>query len=102
LRTKISRGKIFPLFCTTNFGNGTDYELVNKLILLFTNTQKNKQCKGDLLQKIKLLETEYDYKLVRGFFALLERRSVFGQLNSSSSIATPMFIRQKLFEESSK
>lgn len=102
LRTKISRCKITPLFCSTNFGNGTDYELVNKLIVLFTNAQKNKQCKGDLLKKIKSLELEYDYKLVRGFFALLERRSVFGQLNSSSSIATPMFIRQKLFEESSK
>lgn len=101
LRTKISGGKITPLFCSTDFGNGTDYELVNKLIVLFTNVQKNKQCKGDLLQQIKLLESEYDYKLVRGFFALLERRSVFGQLNSSS-IATPMFIRQKLFEESSK
>ncbi len=102
LRTKISRGKITPLFCSTDFGNGTDYELANKLIVLFTNAQKNKQYKGDLLQKIKLLESEYDYKLVRGFFALLERRSVFGQLNSSSSIATPMFIRQKLFEKSSK
>jgi len=102
LRTKTSRGKITPLFCTTNFGNGTDYELVNKLIVLFTNAQKNKQCKGDLLKKIKLLESEYDYKLVRGFFALLDRRSIFGQLNLSSSIATPMFIRQKLFEESSK
>ena len=57
LRTKISRGKIAPLFCSTDFGNGTDYELVNKLIVLFTNAQKNKQCKGDLLQKIKLLES---------------------------------------------
>ncbi len=102
LRTKTSRGKITPLFCTANFGNGTDYELVNKLITLFINALKNKQHKGDLLQKVKSLESEYDYKLVRGFFALLERRSVFGQLNSSSSIATPIFIRQKLFEESSK
>ena len=103
LRTRTSRGKIRPLFCTTNFGNGTDYEIANKLIVFFTNAQKDKQCKGDLLQKIGLLESEYDYKLVRGFFALLERRSVFDRLNSSSSsIATPMFIRQKLFEESSK
>ncbi|QLH05847.1 DUF790 family protein [Nitrosopumilus ureiphilus] len=101
LRTRISRGKIMPLFCTADFGNGTDYELANKLIVLFTNAHKDRQCKGDLLQKIGLLESEYDYKLVRGFFALLERRSVFGRLNSSS-IATPMFIRQKLFEESSK
>ena len=102
LRTKISRGKITPLFCTANFGNGTDYELANKLIVFFTNAQKNKQCKGDLLQNIGLLESEYDYKLVRGFFALLERRSIFGRLNTSSSIATPILIRQKLFEESSK
>ncbi len=103
LRTKISRGKITPLFCTANFGNGTDYELANKLIVFFTNAQKNKQCKGDLLQNIGLLESEYDYKLVRGFFALLERRSIFGRLNtSSSSIVTPTLIRQKLFEESSK
>ena len=103
LRTKINRGKITPLFCTANFGNGSDYELANKLIVLFTNAQKNRQCKGGLLQKIGLLESEYDYKLVRGFFALLERRSIFGRLNtSSSSIATPILIRQKLFEESSK
>jgi len=102
LRTKISRGKITPLFCSFNFGNGTDYELANKLILFFTNGQKNKLCKGDLLQKINLLETEYDYKLVRGLFTLLERRCVFGRSNSSSTIVTPMFIRQKLFEESSK
>jgi len=104
LRTKINRGKIMPLFCTANFDNGTDYQLANKLIIFFTNAQKDRQCKGDLLQKIGQLESKYDYKLVRGFSALLERRSVFGRLNSSSSssIATPMFIRQKLFEESSK
>ena len=102
LRTRINRGKITPLFCTTNFGNGTDYELANNLVAFFTNAQKDRQCKGNLLQKIGLLESEYDYKLVRGFFALLERRSIFGQLNTSSSNATPMLIRQKLFEESSK
>ena len=102
LRTRINRGKVTPLFCTTNFGNGTDYELANKLVVFFTNAHKDRQCKGDLLQKIGLLESEYDYKLVRGFYALLERRSVFERLNTSSSIATPMLIRQKLFEESSK
>ena len=102
LRTKIGRGKIMPLFCTANFGNGSDYELANKLIVFFTNAQKDKQCKGDLLQKSGLLESEYDYKLVRGLFTLLERRCIFERLNSLSTIATPMLIRQKLFEESSK
>ena len=102
LRTRINQGRIMPSFCTADFGNGTDYELAHKLIVFFVNTQKDKQRKGDLQQKIMLLESEYDYKLVRGFVALLERRSVFGQLKSSSSIATPIFIRQKLFEESAK
>ena len=102
LRTRINQGSIMPLFCTSDFGNGTDYELANKLIVFFVNAQKDKQRKGDLQQKIMLLESEYDYKLVRGFVALLERRSVFGQLKPPSSIATPMFIRQKLFEESAK
>lgn len=102
LRTKISRGNITPLFCSGDFGNGTDYELANKLIVFFTNAQKDKRHKGDLLQKIRKLESEHDYKLVRGFFALLERRSIFERLNTSTSNATPMLIRQKLFEESSK
>ena len=81
---------------------GTDYELTNKLIMIFTNAQKNKQCKGDLLQKIGLLESEYDYKLVRGLFTLLERRCIFGRLNTLSTIATPTLVRKKLFEESAK
>jgi len=102
LRARVNRGKIIPLFCNVAFGNGTDYELANKLIVFFIDAQKNIQRKGDLLQKVRLLESEYDYKLVRGLFTLLERRSVFERLNSSSSILTPMLIRQKLFEESSK
>ena len=102
LRVRMSRGKVVPLFCTSDFGNGTDYELVNKMIVFFTNAQKSKQRKGDLSQKISLLESDHDYKLVRGLLALLERRSVFSQLGSSSTIATPSSVRQKLFEESSK
>ena len=101
LRTNTSRGKIMPLFCTTDFGSGSDYELANKLITHFTNAQKNNQTKGELLGKITLLESEYDYKLVRGLSTLLERRSVF-EVASSSSIASPITVRQKLFEESSK
>ena len=101
LRTKTSRGKIMPLFCTAHFGNGTDYELAHKLITYFTNALKDNESKGTLLQKSTLLESAHDYKLVRGLFALLERRSVFGRL-SSSIIANPIVIRQKLFEASSE
>ena len=86
LRTKISRGRIAPLFCSLDFGNGSDYELANKLIIHFENTHKNCNTKGNLLEKIDLLESEYDYKLVRGLFTLLERRSVF---ESNDMWATP-------------
>ena len=102
LRTRIGRGKMTPLFCTADSGNGTDYELANRLVAFFSSAQENRQCKGDLQKKIEPLESEYDYKLVRGFVTLLERRSVFGQPHIPSSNATPALIRQKLFEESSK
>ena len=104
LRTRISRGRITPLFCTATPDSGTDYDLARRLVVFFTNAQKDRQRKGDLLQKIGSLESEHDYKLVRGLSALLERRCVFGQLNtsSSSSVATPMLIRRKLFEESAR
>ena len=87
-----------PLFCTTDFGDGSDYELANKLITYFINMQKTGESKGILLKKTALLESEHDYKLVRGLFALLERRSNF---SSPSVVANPIIVRRKLFEESS-
>ncbi len=104
LRTSINQGKITPLFCSTDFGNGTDYELANKIVAYFTDARKDMQSKGDLLKKISGLESEYDYKMVRGFCTLLERRSVFGRPNTTTSlsIASPVHIRQRLFEESSR
>ena len=66
LRTRINRGRITPLFCTATSGSGTDYDLASRLVALFTDTQKDRQRKGDLLQKIGSLESEHDYKLVSG------------------------------------
>ena len=100
LRTKISRGKIEPLFCSPDFGNGSDYELANKLVTFFENTHKNGHSKGELLKKTALLESEYDYKLVRGLFALLERLSVF-ESSVQSLHVNSVSIRQELFKESS-
>ena len=102
LRTKINRGRIAPMFCSTNFGNGTDYELANKIITSFADAQKNSQTKGQLTEKITAIELQYDYKLVRGLSALLERRSIFQRTQLPNSTATPQTIRQRLFEESSK
>ena len=102
LRTKINHGKITPLFCTTDFGNNSEYELANKIITYFANAQKSGQTKGDLLEQITILESNHDYKLVRGLCALLERRSVFGDVLSTvlASTVNPYSVRQKLFKES--
>ena len=99
LRTKIYKGKIFPIFCSVGFGNGTNYELANKLTALFENVVKTNQRKNLLLEKKISLESEYDYKLVRGLFTILERRAVFG--NSFANI-DPIVLRKKIFEESTK
>ena len=56
LRTNINRGKITPLFCTANFGNGTDYELANKLIIFFKNAQKDiDNVKGSCYKRLDYL-----------------------------------------------
>ena len=55
--------------------------------------------KGILMEKINPLETKYDYKLVRGLFALLERRSIF---ESKFTKIKPAKIRKELFEESAR
>ena len=104
LRTRINQGRITPIFCSTDSGSGTNYELAGRLVIFFADAQKEKQCKGDLLKKVAELESEYDYKLVRGFCALLERRSVFGRpdTTTSLSVVSPVLIRQRLFEESSR
>ena len=101
LRTRISRGRITPLFCTTNAKDNTDYQLANKLITGFVNAQKNDQTKGDLLEKNVILESKYDHRIVRGFFALLERRAIFQRAHLSNTAVSPQSVRQKLFEMSS-
>ena len=100
LRTTTRRGNILPQFCSLNFGNGSDYELASKIITYFEDSCKNNSgsTKGILLDKVTSLESEYDHKLVRGLFALLERRSQFA--NKIKNI-DPVTIRRELFEESS-
>ena len=45
LRTRISRGKIEPLFCSLDAGRDSDYELANKLITQFENVHKTSKIK---------------------------------------------------------
>jgi predicted nuclease of restriction endonuclease-like RecB superfamily len=114
LRVRTRSGAIFPLFCTKE----EDIELAKKIIQEFEQTWKNKEKKAvleDRISAIEELDAGSDYKLVRGFYALLERRCTFksrdsnsdndGETSSSSStipIMDPPRIRKAVFEESSK
>jgi predicted nuclease of restriction endonuclease-like RecB superfamily len=115
LRVRTRSGAIFPLFCTKE----EDIELAKKIIQEFEQTWKNKEKKAVLEDRISAIEESdagSDYKLVRGFYALLERRCIFksrdsnsendGKNSSSSNSTVPIIdpprIRKAVFEESSK
>jgi uncharacterized protein len=111
LRVRTRGGTIFPLFCTKE----EDIELAKKMIQEFEQTWKNKEKKAVLEDRISAIEESdagSDYKLVRGFYALLERRCRFKSRDSNSDndsetsstipIIDPPRIRKAVFEESSK
>jgi uncharacterized protein len=113
LRVRTRNGAIFPLFCTKD----EEIELATKIIQEFEHAWRNKEKKAVLEERIAAIEESEigsDYKLVRGFYALLERRCIFKSKNSSSngndgddSSGTipniePVRIRKAIFEESSK
>ncbi|HEY6757251.1 MAG TPA: DUF790 family protein [Nitrososphaera sp.] len=118
LRVRTRNGAIFPLFCTKD----EEIELAKKIILEFEHAWKNKENKAALEDRIAAIEESDacggDYKLVRGFYALLERRCTFKSRDSNSDsdggaitisnssstipIIDPPRIRKAVFEESSK
>lgn len=115
LRIKISnKGKnISPAFC--RLGDDPSYELkiAADMIKQFEDSFKKGETKGLLGERISLLEASYDdYKLVRGLYALLERRCIFRSRESQKYMENmvgntsvinldPFHIRKYLFEESS-
>lgn len=116
LRVRTRKGAIFPRFCT----NDEEIELARKLIQEFEHAWKNREMKAVLEGRVAAIEESEvgsDYKLVRGFYVLLERRCSFKSNNndidkdgitapSNTSITVPsiepIFIRKAIFEESSK
>src|SRR5919198_1560397 len=131
LKAKITkRGKsISPLFCMHNDVNIDEMQLATDMIEEFKESCKKRERKGLLRERVALLESQYvDYKLVRGFYTLLERRCIFSSvsstiarsissnarnnnnnnnhINSDNNAATatvdPIIIRRHLFQESSK
>jgi uncharacterized protein len=115
LRVRIfNKGKnISPLFCGPDDNSSYELELAANMIKKFEESFRKRETKGSLGDRISSLEASYnDYKLVRGLYALLERRSTFigaeGQIpstfidGSTSNInLDPIHIRKYLFEESS-
>src|SRR5919109_2068515 len=110
LKVRTRNRAIFPLFCTKD----EEIELAKKIIEEFEHAWENKEKKVVLEDRIAAIEESEvgsDYKLVRGFYALLERRCTFKSKNSdndndgtsaSLSIIEPVRIRKAIFEESSK
>ena len=98
LRTQISQGKITPLFCSPQNKKSNERHLATKLVDIFEDLLTTKKPKRILFDHVRQLESQYDYKLVRGLSLLLERRSIFESVDSS---VEPVTIRQQLFEESS-
>lgn len=96
LRVRTSKGSITPQFCSDS--NSNELDLANKIIKQVEAALKKKEKKGVLQERIESFESNNDYKLVRGLFALVERRCVFKNTSSVDSV----FVRRALFEESSK
>lgn len=108
LRYRTSRGTIAPIFCPTD-SQSEEYAVASQIISEFTDAQKKKSRKGELYSRVSALETEYDYKLVRGLCALLDRRSTFvtrsaesGAASTAAATVDPAAVRQTLFVESAR
>lgn len=115
LRVTTRKGAIFPRFCTKD----EEIELARKVIQEFEQVWKNKEKKAVLEDRVAAMEQSEvgsDYKLVRGFYILLERRCTFKSNNSNNDndgtvpantsvivpSVEPVSIRKAIFEESSR
>ena len=80
LRIKVSnKGKnISPAFCRLGGDSSYELKIATDMIKQFEDSFNKRETKGLLGERISLLEASYDdYKLVRGLYALLERRCIF-------------------------
>src|ERR671919_2424172 len=116
LRVNImNKGKnITPLFCLPARDSFYELKLAESMIKEFEQSYRKKEKKRKLGERISLLESGYDdYRLVRGLYVLLERRSTFGSGESPTSQTNigdneeildigAFHIRKNLFEESSR
>ncbi|MBV9667926.1 MAG: DUF790 family protein, partial [Nitrososphaeraceae archaeon] len=116
IRIKNNGKNIAPVFCEYSDSNNIpELHLATNIIEEFEQALEKKEKKGVLAERISILESEYGhYKLVRGLYALIERRCIFtnmknttrinntGNKASITSTIQPFNIRRELFEESSQ
>ena len=94
LRTKISKGRIRPIYVPLDSDNATLASEVTDVYNKCVGTRK-----GALIDNLFEIESQgYDFKLVRGLAALLERRSTF----EIDSVLNPVQARKAVFSEASK
>lgn len=93
LRISTRKGSITPLFCSD-----TELQLAKKVIEEFEDALKKRDRKGVIDERLAAYESKHDYKLVRGFCTLLERRCVFKGTSSLDSV----YVRKAVFEEASR
>ncbi|MGD1834524.1 MAG: DUF790 family protein [Nitrososphaeraceae archaeon] len=102
----INKGKnIVPLFC--DIGDVQKLDIANTMIDIFKDLSTKKSKKGILQEQISILESDFNnYKLIRSFAVLLERRCNFqypeNYISISNTVISSYRLRQMLFEESSK
>ena len=96
LRTRISRGKIRPIYVALD---GDSLTLAERLSRAYHEGIGKR--KEELVDRLRELEDAgYDYKLVRGLSALLERRSIF-EAQSYEGL-DPIEARRLVFSEASR
>ena len=118
LRTRTSRGRIYPLFCTARQAGDVagrdaeddsaegDHKLASEMISVFEDARRKGMSRGELSGILSEMEPDHDYKLVRGLDILLERRSSFAMRRPASAGAAPLpsphEVRQAVFAASSR
>ena len=110
LRTESRRGRITPLFCSADPAGG-DARVASALIGAFAEAEAASASGGDagggrragagtrgaLAGAAADLERSHDHRLVRGLFAVLERRAEFA---APRHAVAPQTARRRVFEES--
>lgn len=118
LRTTSRRGRMTPMFCSADPG-GADERAASELIAAFATAaasnaaaapgeraggggagearREDPATRASLLEAAAKLEHGGDHRLVRGLFAMLERRTDFA---APRSAVAPQTARRRLFEES--